>query len=136
GRRPGGVELALLHQQHERALRMLAVPDGGLGGRDLVEGSAEMNRRGLQTLRVSPRDRPVERPVGLEGTGAVAVAAEPAHVTRGKDRCADVGELRGTGVEEDDAGGRKVRERSNKATRLDGSAESSQVRSERLADRL
>src|SRR5262249_7660950 len=127
GRRPGVVELALLHEQHEGSLRMLAAPDGGLTGRDLLERAAEMDGPGLQASGVWPRDRSVERPVDLEGAGAVAVAAEPAHVARGKDRSADVGELRRTGVEEHDAGGGKIRERPNEATGLDGSAEDSQV---------
>src|SRR5439155_8466943 len=89
---PGPVELALLDEEHEGPLGVLSAPDGGFAGGDLVERAAEMNGRRLQAAGISPRDRPVERPVDLEGAGAVAVAPEPAHIARGQDRCADVGE--------------------------------------------
>src|SRR5262249_52780391 len=71
--RPPGVELALLHEQHEGPLGMLAAPDGGLRGRDLVQRATEVYGRGLQAAGVAPRDRPVQRPVELERAGTVAV---------------------------------------------------------------
>ena len=74
--------------------RMLAAPDGGLGGGDLVERAADVHGRGLEAARIAPRDRPVERPVELEDAGAVAIAAQAAHVACRQDRLADVGELR------------------------------------------
>src|SRR5262249_34676170 len=101
--RPAAVELALLHDEHEGPLGMLAAPDGGLARRDLVERTAEVDGRGLQAAGVAPRNRPIERPVDLERAGAVAVATEPADVPRRQDRFADVGKLRRTGVEEHDA---------------------------------
>src|SRR4029453_1873586 len=72
GRGPRGGELALVHHEHERPLGMLSAPDGGLAGGDLVERAAEMNGRGFEAPGIAPRDRSVERPVELEGTGAVA----------------------------------------------------------------
>src|SRR5207302_2390090 len=109
-RRPGGVELALLDDEDEGPRRMLAAPDGRLRGRDLVEGPAEVDGRRLEAAGIPPGDRPVERPVDLEGAGAVAIAPEAAHVPRGKDRFPDVGELRRTGVEQDDTRRRDVGE--------------------------
>src|SRR5262249_37891051 len=115
--RPPGVELALLHEQHEGPLGMLAAPDGGLRGRDLVQRATEVYGRGLQAAGVAPRDRPVQRPVELERAGTVAVAAEPTDVACGQDRFSDVGELRRAGVEENDASGRKVGEAADVSTR-------------------
>src|SRR5438876_1921574 len=134
-RRPGGVELALLDDEHERPLRMLAAPDGRLRGRDLVEGPAEVDGRGLEAARIAPRDRPVERPVDLEGAGAVAIAPEAAHVARGKGRFPDVGELRRTGVEQDDTRRREVGEGPHVSARLDAAGQRPELRRERLADR-
>src|SRR2546428_5023747 len=97
---------------------MLAAPDGRLRGRDLVEGPAEVDGRRLEAAWIPPGDRPVERPVDLEGAGAVAVAPEAAHVPRGKDRFPDVGELRRTGVEQDDPCRRDVADGPDPAGRL------------------
>ncbi len=72
---------------------------------------------GVEAARIAPRDRPVERPVELEHARAVAIAAQPAHVARGQDRLADVGELRRAGVEEDDARRRNVGEACARARR-------------------
>src|SRR3989449_7602235 len=106
---------------------MLSAPNRGFGGRDLVERAAEMNGRGFQAAGVSPRDRPVERPVELEGAGPVAVAAEPAHVARGQDRLGDVGELRRARVEEDDPRGREVAEGADVPAGLDPAAERPEI---------
>ena len=133
---PGPVELALLDEEHEWPLGVLSAPDGRFAGGNLVERAAEMNGRRLQAAGISPRDRPVERPVDLEGAGAVAVAPEPADIARGQDRCADVGELRRAGVEEDDTGGGDVRERSDVPSSLDAAAERPQIGCERPPDRL
>ncbi len=136
GGRARGVELALLDDQHERSLGVLAAPDGGLAGGDLVERAADVNGRGVEAARIAPRDRPVERPVELEDAGAVAVTAEPAEVVGGKERCADRGELRRAGVEEHDTRGRKIGERANRTSGLDRSAQGAEVRGESLADGL
>src|SRR5438067_2210608 len=134
-RRPGGVELALLDDEDEGPRRMLAAPDGRLRRRDLVEGPAEVDGRRLEAAWIPPGDRPVERPVDLEGAGAVAIAPEAAHVARGKGRFPDVGELRRTGVEQDDTRRRDVGEGTDVPVRLDPAAERPEIRRERLADR-
>jgi hypothetical protein len=75
--------------------------DAGQRPHSSASGTASERRRPrggrrLQAARISPRDRPAERPVELEDAGAVAGAAEATDVARRQDRFADVGELRWT----------------------------------------
>ena len=73
--RAARIELTLLHDHHERARRMLAAPDRGLGGGHLLERSPEVDGRCLEAARIAPRDRAVERPVELERARSIAIPA-------------------------------------------------------------
>src|SRR5262249_22297158 len=95
-----GVELTLLHHEHEGPFRMLATPHGGLAGGDLVERAAEVNGGCLPAARVAPGNRSVESPVDLECAGAIAITAQTAHVAPRQERPTHGGELRRTRVEQ------------------------------------
>ena len=72
-RRARRVEVARLHDEHERARRVLAAPHGGLRGGDLVERAAEVHGAARGT-RGPPRDRPSSAQSSLKTPGPVAVA--------------------------------------------------------------
>ncbi len=74
--RPALVELALLAEQHVRPLGMLPPKHRGFSGCDLLECATEVDRRCLQAVGVTPWNRPVERPVELEGAGTIPIATE------------------------------------------------------------
>ena len=69
--RGDGSNCALLHDHHERTLRVLAAPHRRLGRGDLLERAADVHGRRVEAARVAPRDRSVERPVELEHAGTV-----------------------------------------------------------------
>src|ERR671910_471270 len=76
GRGPRLVEEALLRDDHVRPLRRLAAPDGVLGLDDLSRRAADVHGSCARALLRRPRHGAVERPIELEHTGAVAVAAQ------------------------------------------------------------
>src|SRR5262245_13713265 len=115
---------------------MLAAPHGGFGRRDLVERAAQMDRRRVEAARILPRDRAVERPVELEDAGAVAEAVQATQVACRQDRRADVDELCGARVEQDDACRWQIGEAAHAHTRLDTPAELAEEPGERVRDRL
>src|SRR5881397_435626 len=82
--RTRGIEQTLLRDQHERALGMLATPQRGLGRRDVVERTAEVDGPGAQAVRGAPWHRTIERVVDLENAGPAAVPTERAPVAGGQ----------------------------------------------------
>ena len=60
------VEEALLPQEHERALGVLAAPDGGFSRDYLLQRPTEVDRSSAQALFDLPGNRAVEREVHLE----------------------------------------------------------------------
>ncbi len=114
---------------------MLAAPHRALGGRDLVERSADVNRGGLETARIRPRDRSVEGPIELEDTGAVTESAEPFQVAVRQRRLANGGELARIGVEEVRTRRREIGGGADRDARADRAAQLAQVARERVCDR-
>ena len=64
-----------------------------LGLHDLLQGSAEVHRRGAVEVGVGPRDRPVECPVDFPHTRAAPERRETAAVAIGHPVAADRNEL-------------------------------------------
>ena len=128
------VELALLNEQYERPARVLAAPHCRFGGRDLFQWTAEVNRRCLETRRISPRNRAVERPVDLEHAGAESKPAQAPHVSTRKMVGAEPGELVRSGVEQHDLGFGKVRQRGDGGAGADHAAKVLQMSGEGAGD--
>src|SRR5215207_380708 len=129
-RRAGRVEEALLRQQHERSLGMLAAPHGGFTGGDLLQRASEVDGPGPQALDGPPGDRAVEREIYLEDAGTVTVILEGAPVALGDVRPRDVEQLAGRDVEEDRARARHLLDRVHPDAGEDLAAEGDQVRGE------
>ena len=107
------VELALLNHQHEGAIAVFTAPHRALRNGDLFDCAAQVNRRRFEALGIGPRNGPIERVVHLERSGAVSVFAEASKVARRKHGSGDRCELIRTRVEEINARGRQIGERSN-----------------------
>ena len=60
------VELALLHQQHKRAVAVFTAPGGPFGDGNLLEGSPNVYGGSLEATRVPPGNRTVEGVVDFE----------------------------------------------------------------------
>src|SRR5277367_3114886 len=78
------VEQAGLGQQHKRAF---SVPSSGrrelrLG--NLLERASDVYGSGPRTIGITPGDRPVERPIQLEDTGAVSISRQRLPVGSGE----------------------------------------------------
>jgi hypothetical protein len=134
-RRAARVEVALLHDEHERPVRVLAPPHGGLRVGDLIQRPAHVHGHRVVAPWIAPWDRPVQRPIDLERAGAVAEPAQPTHVSRRQRLSAHARELRGARVEEHDAGRREIGEGPHANARLDPPAEVAEERREGAADR-
>ena len=130
-----GIDERGLRDQHVRALGVLAAPDGGLRGGDLLERPAEVHGSGLAALGRAPRHRARERVVDLEDAGPVAVAAQRAAVAAGQRVAADREQLARRDVEEDGAGVGELVEALDLATGLDRAAERLEVGAHRRGDR-
>jgi hypothetical protein len=125
--RSGGVEAARLHEQHERPVVVPAVDRGLLRGGDLLEGPAEVHRAGAADLGCTPWDRPVERPVELEDPRPVAVATEPAGVSRRQPIAGELHQLPRGHVEQRRAIAVELLERFDPPPGLDPAPERSEV---------
>ena len=135
-RRSRRVELALLTEDEIGTLRVAPSVHVALGCADLLERSTDVDRRGLETSGVLPRDGTVERPVELEDPGAVAIASQPASVAVGQGVARDARELLGGGVEEDDTGGRQLFQALDAPAGLDTTAQALEMRRQRTRNRL
>ena len=93
GRSAGGIEAALLRDEHERPCRVASGVDVGLGAGDLLERAAEVDGSCVGELRVAPRDRAVDRDVELEDARPVAVPAKLIGVAAGQPSPAMASEL-------------------------------------------
>src|SRR5918994_7285777 len=131
--RAGGVEARVLCQEHERRRPLPAGPGRPLRGRELVERAAEVHRRGAADLGRAPRDGLRERPVQLEGTRPVAVAAERALVALGETAAPEPKQLAGRDVREHDVG---LRELVDRVRRVHAHAVLLEPRDERVREPL
>src|SRR5215208_4486749 len=100
----GRVEEALLGEQDKEPLRVLSPGYGSLARGDFLQRPTEVNGPGAQALLCLPGDRPVEREVDLECTGAVAVALEGPPIPLREVFAGNGEELSRRHVEEDRAG--------------------------------
>ena len=74
--RPRWVELALLHDEDERALGVATGSDLRFGRGDLAERAADVDRAGSPDGLVRPGDGFGQRPVHLEDARAIAISLE------------------------------------------------------------
>ena len=72
-RRARGIKEALLRQQHERSLRRDAARHALLGGGDLLQRPAEMNRARASACGILPGNRAIQRVVDLEDARPIAI---------------------------------------------------------------
>ena len=99
--RPGGVEQALLGDEHERPRRMAAGRHVGLGRGDLLQRPAEVQRPRPAAVGVGPRHGLGQRVVHLEHAGPVPEpAAVGARYPLGSCVAADPQQLAGGDVEQ------------------------------------
>ena len=134
--RPSLVEEALLSDEDVRALGFLTAPDRVLRGRDLFERSAEMEGRRPCASLGGPWDGPVESPVDLEDSRPVAIAPQGPRVATGQTVTRNAEDLPGSDVEQGHRCLRQLVDGLDLPTRLDLSAERTQVRHERVGEPL
>ncbi len=99
GRRARGIEEALLRDEHEGTIGVLAAPDGGLRGRDFGQRAAEVDGPRVCAFPRPPRDGAVEGGVDLEHSRTVAVALQAATIAAGQPLARDRHQLAGSQVE-------------------------------------
>jgi hypothetical protein len=73
-RRPAWVENRGLRYKHVWPFRVLPPPHGCFAGNDLLQGAAQVNRRGCGAGLILPWDRPIQSLINLEHAGAITVA--------------------------------------------------------------
>ena len=115
---------------------MPSARDLGLRCDDLVERAAEMNGAGALAARQPPGDRPVERPVDLEGARPVPICLESTAIAAGEARSGDPDELPRRHLEQKRPGGRQVVDRLDPGSCADLAPQRAQVARERVGDRL
>src|SRR5258708_7629300 len=113
---------------------MYAPPDGRLGGRDLLEGSADVHGARPRATGRFPGNRTVERPVDFEDSRAVAITLETPAVARRKSMARDGEYLTWREVEEYGLRGREVAHRTDRLPRFDLASQTFEVSGERARD--
>ncbi len=115
--RPGRIDHAGLHHQHERPVRVSPGHHVGLGPGHLVQGPAYVHGDGSARPLCFPRDRSVERPVHLAHPRSIPVAGQGPSVAGRQSAPADGQQLARRDVHQRGPGRRQLVERGDQLAR-------------------
>ena len=134
--RTRGVEQALLRQQDERLLRVLAAPHRFLRCGDLLQAASYVYGSGVHQLAGFPRDGLIQGVIDLEYTRSVAIALHLSPVARGKRVPGHRQQLPGSDIEQRQAARGKFTQALHRPSGGDLPSERLEIACQRIGDGL